>query len=380
MKAFVVVVSVVCAIGLAGCSGSGVAAPPPRPDASGTVWLCRPGLPHDPCTASLRTTVVDSDGATHVVEDEPAPDPPIDCFYVYPNVSRQRTDNADLDIEPQETAIAELEASPFSRVCRVYAPMYREDTGRSSGDGPEQIAEHSVQAAWRDYLAHDNKGRGVVLIGHSEGAFQLGQLIIDQIEHNPKVRPLLVSAVLTGGNLPVRSNGTLLFDDQQIQPCRSDDQTDCVVGYDAYSKTPPSDSRFGRQPKMTYEGSALRTLCTNPASLSGGTGALLSLYRTHLPTEQVEGSTAEGIFGSRPPTSSTPWIEYDGGYSAQCVTSNGATVLLVDSHRGAPALTAPRTTWGLHVDDPNLALGNLVAIVRSEASAYVAQRPVPPPA
>ena len=250
MKAFVVVFSVACGVCLAGCSGSGITAPAARPDASGTVWLCRPGLPHDPCTASLKTTVVDRDGASHVVDYEPAPDPPIDCFYVYPNVSLQRTDNADLDIDPQETAIAELEASPFSRVCRVYAPMYREDTGRSSGDGPEQIAEHSVQAAWQDYLAHDNKGRGVVLIGHSEGAFQLGQLIIDQIEHNPKVRPLLVSAVLTGGNLPVRSNGTLLFEDQQIQPCRSDDQTDCVVGYDAYSKAPASDSRFGRQPKV----------------------------------------------------------------------------------------------------------------------------------
>ena len=79
-----------------------------------------------------------------------------------------------------------------------------------------------------------------------------------------------------------------------------------------------------------------------------------------------------------PPTSSTPWIEYDGGYSARCVTSNGATVLLVDSHRGAPALAAPRTTWGLHVDDPNLALGDLVAIVRSEAMAYVTRHPLSP--
>ena len=302
MKALAVVLSVVCAVCLVGCSGSGTAAPPSRPDPAGTVWLCRPGLPHDPCTASLKTTVVDADGATHVADYRPATDPPIDCFYLYPNVTLQQGDNADLAIDPQETAIAELEASPFSRVCRIYAPMYREDTGRSTGAGPEQIAQDGVEAAWRDYLAHYNQGRGVVLIGHSEGASQLAQLVIDQIEHNPAVRPLLVSAVLTGGNFPVRSNGTLLFDDRQIQPCRSADQTDCLVGYDAYSQSPPSDSRFGRQSKVKYQGSTLQTLCTNPASLSGGTGrSCRSIAPVSRQSRLPEGPKRESSGPTHPP-------------------------------------------------------------------------------
>jgi hypothetical protein len=333
-------------------------------------------MPHDPCTASLKTTVIDRNGSTHIVNYEPAGHPAIDCFYVYPNITHQQADNANLDIDPQETAIAELEASPFSRSCRVYAPMYREATGESKGEAPYQVALDSVQAAWSDYLAHYNHGRGFVLIGHSEGTGLLGHVIIDQIEHNPAVRQRLVSALLIGGNLPVRTNGLLLFKDQQIQPCRSDSQTGCVIGYDAFTTPPPSDSIFGRQSPPTLGGYAVETLCTNPASLSGGSGSLISLYRTQLPTEDVDGSTTEGVFGSHPPTSSTPWIEFDDQYAARCVQGNGASVLMVTARHHTPALTAaPNAAWGLHLDDPNIALGNLVAIVQSQADAYVAAHP-----
>ena len=171
---------------------------------------------------------------------------------MYPNITHQLTDNANLDIDPQESAIAELEASPFSRVCRVYAPIYHEDSGKSSGEGPYQVAIDSVEAAWTDYIEHYNHGRGFVLIGHSEGTGLLGQLIINRIEHNPTVRQRLVSAVLTGGNLPVRTNGQLLFKDQQIQPCRSDDQTGCVIGYDSFScsSTAPLEVRSPAKPNF----------------------------------------------------------------------------------------------------------------------------------
>lgn len=123
-----------CAVVVNSASGvtvteGAVAASQARADAAGTLWLCRRGQSPDPYTASLDTTVVEPDGTRHVVHYLAATDPPIDCFSVYPNITLQTTPNANLEVDPQETAIAQLEASPFSQDCRVFAPMYRDSTG-----------------------------------------------------------------------------------------------------------------------------------------------------------------------------------------------------------------------------------------------------------
>jgi len=363
-------VSIFCVTGLTSCSNS--------PAAAATVWLCRPGLAHDPCTASLETTVVNGTGSKRVVDYEPASHPAIDCFYVYPLVSLQTTPNTTLRIDPQETAIAELEASPFSRVCRVFAPMYQQVTFSSvssqQAQQAQQVAYASVLAAWRDYLAHYNDGRGVVLIGHSEGADELDQLISGQIDNDASVRRLLVSAILTGANLTVGADGTGPF--SEIGVCRSASQTGCVAAYNAFFQPPPSDALFGRPDPTVLNGIAQQEVCTNPAALAGGTGTLVSAYRVQLPTQEVAGSATDGILEYYPAVS-TPWIQFDDQYSASCVKSDGANVLMVTQiHDGSLLTAVPDSAWGLHVDDPNLALGNLVDLVQSEAAAYIsAHRP-----
>src|SRR4051812_40015242 len=67
----------------------------PATSTSGTVWLCRPGLTPDPCTADQTTTIVSTRGARTIERAAAAGSPPVDCFYVYPTVSKQRTLNAD---------------------------------------------------------------------------------------------------------------------------------------------------------------------------------------------------------------------------------------------------------------------------------------------
>jgi len=361
---------------LAGCS-AGSSSTQPRADAAGIVWLCRPGQANDPCTASLDTTVVEPDGHRHVIDYEDAKDPPVDCFYVYPNISHQLGNNTDLQVDPQETAIAQLEASPFSQVCRVFAPMYRSDTGQATGTASQtaasRVASASVVSAWNDYLTHYNDGRGIVLIGHSEGSGQLAQLLAEHVDQVPSVRSRFVSAILTGADLLVYKTGFGPF--KTIGPCTSVTQTGCVVGYNAYTQTPQSDAIFGKPSTPEFHGLAVEDVCTNPTSLEGGTGQLISLYRTQLATEDVAGSSSEGILQSNPPTSSTPWIEYDDGYNATCVlTNSGYHVLIVHRVGRVPTLTAtPDSAWGLHVDDPNLAIGNLVELIRSESSVYFSE-------
>jgi len=114
-----------CTAAMCAC-GAGVSARPlarPAADPWGTVWLCRPGLAHNPCTSDETVTVVGPSGAAHVQRISAARSAPVDCFYVYPTVSVQQTTNANLEIDPQERAVAVAQASRFASVCTVYAPM-----------------------------------------------------------------------------------------------------------------------------------------------------------------------------------------------------------------------------------------------------------------
>lgn len=346
----------------------------PAPDPARTVWLCRPGQVDDPCTAPLATTVISSNGSRHIVDYKPAAHPSIDCFYLYPNVSHQTESNANLHIDSQETAIAELQASPFSRDCRMFAPMYRESTGSAAGAGATQatqVAYKSALNAWRDYLANYNDGRGVVLIGHSEGSYVLTELVTDQIDQAPSERKLLVSAILTGLDFPVGP-----FAD--LTPCESSVQIGCLVDYNAYSGRPPSGAQFGELPEEN--GKPVEDICTDPAALAGGSGSLDSMYRIRLATQKVAGSTSQGVLASAVPNVSTPWIEYQGGYSGSCVTSAGHHVLTVHASKQVPTLRSfPDASFGLHVDDPNLAMGNLVQLVQSEATSYLKANTETPP-
>jgi Protein of unknown function (DUF3089) len=348
---------------------------------AGTVWLCRPGMPHDPCTSDLTTTVEAIGKPDTVVHDRPAPDPPVDCFYLYPNITGQQTPNAALEVTSPEVSIAELEAAPFSQVCRVFAPVYRSGTGHTSSTVSSQeefqIAYASAKAAWESYLAHDNHGRGVVLIGHSEGASILQDLLGRVIDPKASEQRLLVSAILPGTDIPV-PQGMPWGPFVHTPACTSPSQSGCVITYNAYAGRPASDSTFGRTPvtkagPVTFAGA----YCTNPAALGGGAGLLTSQYRTRLPVS-VPGSLTDGIFGDEPPRgdAGTSWVQLDDEYSARCSVVNGADVLEVTALHGAPRLAATPgsslAVFGLHVDDPNLALGNLVDLVRSQAMAYAA--------
>ena len=353
---------------------------------SNTVWLCKPGLAANPCEVDMTTTVISSDGSTATESPSPAKGPPIDCFYVYPTVSGQTTMNADLTIDPEEKAVATSQASRFSQVCKVYAPMYRQLTLRAinavpgaeapSGDttASRDTAYADVRSAWQDYLAHYNNGRGVVLIGHSQGTMMLTRLVTAEIDPNSEARKLLVSALLIGGNVLVAKGQDVGGDFQNVPACRSNDQTGCVVAYSTFMEPPPADSLFGRTGSgpgavIGRDAANLEVLCANPASLSGGTGAL----KPYNPTAPLPG--ALGALVGSIPSASTPWVAYPGLYTGHCESADGANWLQIDTTNvpGDPRPVVSQVlgpTWGLHLVDMNIAMGNLVDLVREQASAY----------
>ena len=340
-----------------------------------TVWLCKPGLADNPCARSLTTTVVRADGSRSIEPGGRPRKPKIDCFYVYPTVSGQDRINATKTAEPEQKSVAEQQAARFSSVCRMFAPVYRQLTLRGISeeisDADARLAYGDVRAAWRDYLRNHNRGRGVVLIGHSQGAYVLRQLASEVIDRRAKVRRRLVSALLVGGNVLVKKGRDSGGDFRNIRACRAHAQTGCVIGYSAFYGTPPADARFGRALDrfgIEADPDTQEVLCTNPAALGGGSGAL----EPYFATAPFAGPLG-GVTDAPPAAVSTRWVSVPGLYRAACRRKGGAVWLGVTPVAGDPRpLLTERIgpDWGLHLYDVNLPLGNLVDLVRRQAKAY----------
>lgn len=356
----------------------------------GTVWLCKPGLKGNPCTTSRRATVVTYEGATReeaIQGSIKAAVPPVDCFYVYPTVSEQQTENANLEIEVTETQVAKAQASRFSQDCTVYAPMYPQITLHAlHGGGVTKEAAIKaylgVLGAWHEYISKYNKGRPFVLIGHSQGALLLEQLVKEQIDPNPALRGQLISAILLGGNVLVPEGQTVGGTFQSVPACQTVTQTRCVVAYSAFAKEPPANAYFGRPGSPLLEGGkaapGTEVLCVNPtlAEQNGHAGQLMP----YAPTTPLVGEAAKYV---ETPEARTPWVEELGLVTAQCKHENGASWLQVSPAEGLSAdQIASRAAhheglsekqppeWGLHVDDVNAALGNLVGMVAIEIAHH----------
>jgi hypothetical protein len=342
----------------------------------------------NPCRDTLQTTIQQPDGSDTVVNPPLPARPPIDCFYVYPTVSQDPGTNADKDREDAVVAVARYQASRFSQKCRVFAPIYRQltllsiaqndDAARAEGF---KTAYADVLEAWRTYLRDYNKGRGFVVIGHSQGTRMLRKLVREEIDRRRAVRKRMLSALLLGGNVLVRDGRRIGGDFQKIPACGFAQQLGCVIAYSTFNYTPPADSRFGREPLDDPYGSGFpagsqyEVLCTNPASLRANRRTpLKSLVRTE-PYPGVIGAGLVATYKGLPPSADTPWVRPRERYTGRCVNADGAHVLMLESIGDARELGFfPDNKWGQHLADVNIALGQLVGIVARETRAYLSRR------
>ena len=338
-----------------------------------THWLCKPGLANNPCDVSLNTTLMSPTGKKLGVKHIKAPrHPKFDCFYVYPTVSDQKTGVANFHIDPELRSIALYQAARYTSDCRMFAPVYRQNTlasllGQASPTPQERAQIYlDVRDAWRDYLRHYNKGRGVVLMGHSQGAFLLRQLVTNEVDSKPKVRKRLISALLLGGNVLVKKGKDVGGDFKHVRACRSRSQIGCVIAFSTYGETPPANALFGR---TTTPG--LQVLCTNPAALGGGSAKITPIQPKEPFAPGTTIAAAIGILGVPQPKVSTAWGETPNAYRARCSTGD-ANALVITPLRGAPVFhPSPDPSWGLHLVDANIAMGNLVGLVRHQAAIWL---------
>jgi Protein of unknown function (DUF3089) len=350
----------------------------------GDNWLCRPRR-RDACAVDQSSTVISASGKLTVEPWAADPNAPIDCFYVYPTVSNAPAGNSDMTPGPEEKGVVRVQFARFASQCRPYAPLYRQATITALKAAVvglpipvnRAMAYGDVLDAWNYYLEHDNHGRGVVLIGHSQGALVLTKLIRDEID-GKSVQARLISALLLGINLPVPTGKDVGGAFQHIPLCHAADQTGCVITYVSFraSYPPPAGSRFGK-----VDHPSMMAACTNPAALGGGSGELHAYLTAHGSGIVVDSNTPQPWVKPEQPIT-TPFVSVPGMLTAECVANEHGSYLAVTVHGDAGGPRASDIAgdvvmngqvgqeWGLHLIDVNEAMGNLIEIVSQQSKTY----------
>jgi len=313
-------------------------------------WLCRPGQTE--CSSGLAASRLEADGSESVVTFQADPDAPVDCFYVYPTVSKDPGEYSDMDMGPEELAIARSQAGRLSSQCRLFAPKYRQltlaalrraaTTGKFDFDPPYA----DIVAAWRSYLKNDNHGRGIVLVGHSQGTFMLQRLIAEEIDGKP-VQSQLVLALLGGNSaIPVPRGQLVGGEFKHIEICSRSGQSGCVFTWASYEQ-PLSPVRFFGH----AVGGDQVAACSTPARPEGGP----AVADAFIPLADV-------------PDGQPRFLEVPAGITVACETDAGGSAMVVSLEDG-PNRARLRSllssfaidpAWGLHRMDLFLVQGDMI--------------------
>ena len=114
----------------------------------------------------------------------------VDVFYAYPTIGTHRRKAyigwEDPAIQQQIQNTAAQQCGPFAHIGRIYAPFYRQtELLRALKDITKKPEEQEysrrgiedIKDAFRYYMKHYNKGRPFILVGHSQGAYVLLEVI-----------------------------------------------------------------------------------------------------------------------------------------------------------------------------------------------------------
>jgi hypothetical protein len=349
------------------------------------LWICNPGSEGDECQRNIDATELAKDNSQKVDKHVPATDPAFDCFYVYPTVNLTGPGNTtDLsNITPMLDPLLG-QAARFTRLCKVYAPLYRQQSLSSAPPAPDAggngllgdatLAQGDVESAFKYYLDNWNKGRRFVLIGHSQGTLRLIGVISKFIDGDATLRAKLVSALLIGAldnTLYAPTGAKVGGTFQNIPFCTTAGETGCIIAYNSYAKDspPPATSTFGHAPSGNVNG------CTNPSVLAGNTGRYLGSY---LPTKVNTAIFAADTPKGQLPSVTTPFVLYRDFFTGACVDKNGVSYLEVnpdpatDDQRTVPPYRTSLVEGlglGAHIYDFAFEQDDLITAVDKQAKA-----------
>ncbi|MGB0790119.1 MAG: DUF3089 domain-containing protein [Flavobacteriaceae bacterium] len=186
---------------------------------------------------------------------------PIDVFFIYPTLFSDKKDpawNADIyrsDLREEVIALSvTYQASAFTDAGNLYVPFYRQahykvfnNNLRPIAGNTWNIAYEDVKTAFEYYLEHYNKGKGIIIAGHSQGSMHGSKLVKDFFD-GTELQSQLVAAYLPGAGIE-----TLYF--STLKPLETPDSIGGYVSWNTY--------KSGKLPKR-YESYYEGRLTSNP--------------------------------------------------------------------------------------------------------------------
>ncbi len=306
----------------------------------------------------------------------PVPDKEVDVFYLYPTAWTDRSadpENPHVCAIDDPTMLAQApeafarQATAFATVGNVYAPYYRQDNG-SPVDRLNVIAgipTTDAVAAFDYYIRHYNHGRPFILVGHSQGATVLGNLLSGYLKDNPDVYRHMVAAYLIGH--PVTD--TWLAGNPHLKFATGPDDTGVIVSYNTES---PGVAR-GTNPVL-YGMDAVP-----------GTH-ILAINPLNWRTDATPAARDESL-GSLMPVRLTPtpvWGQVPPYADATIDVDKGVVICTTVTPQDTPLMNAISRAQGFpdgvyHTFDIPFYYDNLQANAQNRVNRFLAANPVPSP-
>ncbi len=253
------------------------------------LWLAQPGTSGE---ATARTL---PQGAAHGT--------PVDAavFFIHPTSFASRTawndPLTDADARSHAVQYVRAMASPFGDAAEIWAPRYRQATiGAFLTERPDarealDLANGDVLAAFDWFVAHADRQRPIVLVGHSQGAYLLLRLLKERVAGTPLAGR--IAAVYVAG-WPVSKRHDLAA--TGLPACSGPAQAGCIMSWQSYAEpASPPKIRPGYVAATALDGGNrldASPLCTNP--LTGGAAASAPASANHgtfAPSEDLASAT-----------------------------------------------------------------------------------------
>lgn len=191
--------------------------PPPVPDYSQeSSWIALPWKHNATDTVPLGSGLKDEQATAKV-----------DVFFIYPTLDFSSDGwNADINNQQLNAKIDKTtmrqQASVFNGSCRIFSPRYRQATLYSfmdkTGSGAKalNLAYSDIRRAFIYYMAHYNKGRPIIIAGHSQGGLMAYRLLKEFFD-TTVLRQKLVAAYPIGTEINKDSLKNLKVGDSAAQ-------------------------------------------------------------------------------------------------------------------------------------------------------------------